>query len=380
MNFVTLNSVCKINMGQSPESSSYNSDGRGLPFFQGNADFGERYPITRIWCDAPAKIAQANDILISVRAPIGAVNYAYEKCCIGRGLAAITPDNTAVSTEFIYWLLKARNAELNSKGTGSTFKAIGRKILEEVLVPAIRFEQQAAYANNLEAVFRIIQNRKAQLASLDNLIKARFVELFGDPEFNTKGWPVQLLDRLCEVGSSKRIYQNEQSLEGVPFWRISDLVSKMDTGLVDSGLFIPEGKYSELKKAGLVPVAGDILVTSRGTLGRCYIIKNEDRFYFQDGMISWLSDYKDGITPLYLKHLFTMPGFRKQIDSMQAGSTVAYLSIAMLKKLRVMVPDIELQEDFALFIAQSDKSKFAIQKSLEETQKLFDSLMQQYFG
>ena len=179
--------------------------------------------------------------------------------------------------------------------------------------------------------------------------KSRFVEMFGDP---------------CSIGSSKRIYQNEQSQEGVPFWRISDLVSKMDTGIANSGLYIPEERYQELTRGGLVPIPGDILVTSRGTLGRCYIIKDEDRFYFQDGMISWLSDYDDSITPLYLQYLFTMPGFRKQIDSMPVGSTVAYLSIAMLKKLRVMVPPIEIQKTFASFVAQLDKSKFSIRQSL----------------
>ena len=181
--------------------------------------------------------------------------------------------------------------------------------------------------------------------------------MFGEPENNNKAWPVKSLDKLCTVGSGKRVYQSEQSSEGVPFWRISDLVSKIDTGTVDSALFISEIKYTELKQAGLVPVTGDILVTSRGTLGRCYIIQDEDRFYFQDGMISWLSNYSEEITPLYLQYLFTMSGFRKQIDNMQAGSTVAYLSIVMLKKLQVMVPDKALQDQFATFVAQTDKSK-----------------------
>ena len=242
------------------------------------------------------------------------------------------------------------------------------------------YSEQKCICSILDKTAEIIRARQKQLSELDDLIKARFVEMFGDPEHNSKSWPVQPLDSLCSVGSSKRIYQNEQSADGVPFWRISDLVSKMDTGVADSGLFIPEEKYLELRQAGLVPVAGDILVTSRGTLGRCYIIQEEDRFYFQDGMISWLSNYAESITPLYLQHLFTMNGFRKQIDGMQAGSTVAYLSIAMLKKLRIMVPSKEVQSEFAAFVAQIDKSKSAVQKSLDETQLLFDSLMQKYFG
>ena len=380
MEYIALKDVCRINMGQSPESRSYNESGDGIPFFQGNADFGERYPVTRIWCNEPTKIANAGDILISVRAPIGALNYAREVCCIGRGLAAITPDSSKFSTEFIYWLLKGKNAELNSKGTGSTFKAIGRKVLEETMIPDYGFEQQHACAVNLEKVYAIIRMRRQELLKLDELIKARFVEMFGDPEHNNKGWPVKKLNDLCNIGSSKRIYQEEQTMEGVPFWRISDLVAKMDTGNVESNLYIPESKYEELKAQGLVPKPGDILVTSRGTLGRCYIISAEDCFYFQDGMISWLSCYVDEITPLYIQYLFEMAGFRKQIDSMQAGSTVAYLSIAMLKKLNVMLPNREAQKDFSSFVSQVDKSKAQVQKALDETQLLFDSLMQEYFG
>ena len=153
MEYIALKDVCKINMGQSPDSSSYNDNEDGIPFFQGNADFGERYPVTRVWCNAPTKIAQPEDILISVRAPIGALNFAKEECCIGRGLAALTPDRSKVSLEFIYWLLKGKNAELNSKGTGSTFKAISRKVLEEIMVPAIDFDKQHEYAEILEKIY-----------------------------------------------------------------------------------------------------------------------------------------------------------------------------------------------------------------------------------
>ena len=174
MEYVMLKDVCTINMGQSPDSDSYNDNGEGVPFFQGNADFGERYPVTRKWCSAPTKMAVPEDILISVRAPIGAMNYAKEECCIGRGLAALTPDKTKVSPEFIFWLLKGKNAELNSKGTGSTFKAIGRKVLEETKVPDIPLEKQLERSETLEKIYAVIQHRKSELQMLDDLIKARF--------------------------------------------------------------------------------------------------------------------------------------------------------------------------------------------------------------
>lgn len=188
------------------------------------------------------------------------------------------------------------------------------------------------------------------------------------------------MEKLCEVGSSKRIYQNEQSMTGIPFLRISDLVNRMDTDSKECDLYIPEERFEELKEQGLVPVEGDILLTARGTLGRCYIVQEADQFYFQDGMITWLSNYDKKITALYISYLFSMPGFRKQIDALQAGSTVAYLSISMTKKLDIMVPPIELQNQFADFVKPVDKSKVAVQKALEESQLLFDSLMQEYFG
>ena len=93
--------ICNINMGQSPDSSLYNEEQIGMPFYQGNADFGEIHPKARMWCTKPTKIAKSGDILISVRAPIGALNIANEDCCIGRGLAAITADSKKCSKKYI---------------------------------------------------------------------------------------------------------------------------------------------------------------------------------------------------------------------------------------------------------------------------------------
>ncbi len=291
-------------------------------------------------------------------------------------------NESKINKRYLLHFLKSSGyyQQISEKLVGTTRLRISRKNLEQVKIKVPDKSTQEMVAIVIDMLENIIELRKQELRLLDDLIKARFVEMFGDPEFNTKAWPTQLLDKLCNVGSSKRIYQNEQSKEGIPFWRISDLVSKMDSGIANSGLFIPEDKYMELKEARLVPVPGDILVTSRGTLGRCYIITDEDRFYFQDGMISWLSDYVESITPLYLQYLFMMPGFRKQIDNIQAGSTVSYLSIAMLKKLQIMVPSKDTQEVFSTFVTQVDKTKAAVQKALDEAQLLFDSLMQQYFG
>ena len=318
-------------------------------------------------------------VILSTRAPIGKVAIAGCEMYCNQGFKNLICSEK-IFNKYLYWFLKGNTMFLNSIGRGATFKEISKAIVSEIEINVPEIEEQHEIVKILEKLNTIIRFRKQELSVLDTLVKARFVEMFGNSDINEKNWSVYKMEQLCKVGSSKRIYQNDQSLTGIPFLRISDLVNRMDTGSKDCDLFIPEEFFEKLKKQGLVPARGDILLTARGTLGRCYIIQDDDEFYFQDGMITWLSKYDEKITPLYISYLFEMPGFRKQIDSLQAGSTVAYLSISMTKKLNVMVPPFELQNQFADFVNQVNKSKVKIQKALDETQKLFDSLMQQYFG
>ena len=267
-----------------------------------------------------------------------------------------------VLPEYLCYVVKYMHLE--KYFTGATIPHIYFKDYKNEEFNLDSLDRQKEIVSTLNKIEKVIESRTKELELLDELIRARFVEMFGNPDVNEKNWNVYKMEQLCEVGSSKRIYQNDQSLTGIPFLRISDLVNRMDTGSKDCDLFIPEELFEKFKKQGLVPARGDILLTARGTLGRCYIIQDDDEFYFQDGMITWLSKFDEKITPLYISYLFEMPEFRKQIDSLQAGSTVAYLSISMTKELNVMVPPLELQNQFAAFVAQTDKSKFDIHKFL----------------
>lgn len=269
---------------------------------------------------------------------------------------------------------------ISAASAGANINNLRNEHIADLHIPLPPLDKQRKIAAVLDKVSDLIAKRRQQLDKLDLLIKARFLEMFGDPENNSRNWRVLPMSKICSVGSSKRIYQSEQSSSGIPFWRVSDLTNLINTGTVTPDLYIPEERYEALQSQGQVPAPDDILITSRGTLGQCYIVKANDRFYFQDGMISWLSGYMDGVTPLYISYLFTMPGFRKQIDSMQAGSTVAYLSIAMIKKLKVMLPDMESQQQFASFVEQTEKTKTAISRSLEKLETLKKVLMQEYFG
>ena len=247
---------------------------------------------------------------------------------------------------------------LSNVGARATIPGFNKDELENALIRIPEMCEQIEIASKITKVDELIGFHKQQLNVLDTLIKSRFIELFGDSEHNTRNWPTAKLSSLCYVGSSKRIYQSELTDNGIPFLRISDLNERIDGKDNAPQLFISTEKFDELRSNRLIPLAGDVLVTTRGTLGRCYIIKESDSFYFQDGMISWLSNICDSITSLYVSELFATAGVQKQIANLQAGSTVAYLSIAMLKKLDIMLPPLALQNQFAAFVEQVDKSKY----------------------
>ena len=270
--------------------------------------------------------------------------------------------------------------KISDSSAGANINNIRNEHIDELEILLPTAERQKYIAIVLDKLTGLISLRKQQLAKLDELVKARFMEMFGDPEYNNRNLPIYKLSDLCEVGSSKRIYQNEQSSDGVPFLRVSDLVNRIDKGIESCELFIPSEKYKELCSQKLAPYQGDILVTSRGTLGKCYIVKDTDKFYFQDGMISWLSNFDKRITSVYISSLFSMSGFQKQITSLQSGSTIAYLSISMLKKLNIMLPTLQSQQQFVDFVEQVNLFGLTIQQSLDKLEVLRKSLMQEYFG
>ena len=224
-----------------------------------------------------------------------------------------------------------------------------------------------------------IKHAKDQIANLDSLVKSRFVEMFGDPVDGVL-WAKQKLSDLYQVKSSKRIYAREQTKSGVPFLRLADVGSLIDSGMADSGLFISEERFEELKVRGQVPAPDDVLVTARGTLGRCYVIKPADHFYFQDGMITWLAASENSPLPSYLLAIFDNPHFIEQLSNNCSGTTVRYLSISDLANVTIPVAPLALQEEFASFAAQVDKSRFVAQQQIEKLQMLYDSLAQEYFG
>ena len=161
---VELGEVCDGVMGQSPPSSTYNIEGRGLPFFQGKAEFTDLHPVVQRWCDTPKRTAQPFDILLSVRAPVGSTNIANTKCAIGRGLAAITyrPEH-----KYVWYYLRLIEKKLDEQGTGTTFKAISGGILKSQRVSLAPLPEQRAIVSKIEQLFSELDN------GIDNLKAAK---------------------------------------------------------------------------------------------------------------------------------------------------------------------------------------------------------------
>ncbi len=167
---VALSQIAALNMGQSPPSTTYNTIGEGLPFFQGKAEFGELYPTPRKFCSHPNKVAEVGDILISVRAPVGPTNLSRERSCIGRGLAGIRPRD-GIPPHYLLSYLRSIEPWLATQGTGSTFTQISKSDLEEIGVPLPPLNEQRRIVAKLEQLLGKVDACRQRLTKIFVLLK-----------------------------------------------------------------------------------------------------------------------------------------------------------------------------------------------------------------
>ena len=339
--------ICTLIMGQSPDSSSYNTNYEGLPFYQGNSDFGELHPVPRVWCSEPKKIAQENDILISVRAPIGDLNIANEKCCIGRGLAAIRIINSDnVDLTYLYHFFESKRTYLQEKGTGSTFKAINKDSLINFVIPLPSIKEQESISQELFALHLLIKGKKTQLFALDELVKSRFIEMFGYPFTNEKGYPLLTIDDVMSFqgGSQpdKKYFEYIKTDENVRLIQIRDYKTDKFITYIPKSMAkryctkedIMIGRYGPPIFQILQGIEGSYNVALMKAIPK---MGNRDfiRYFLkQDCLLEYLQQY--------CKRVAGQDGI--QMDK--------------LKEFPFPYPPIELQNEFAEFVKLIDKSKF----------------------
>ena len=351
-----LNEISDIIMGQSPASSTYNTIGEGVPFFQGNADFGIEHPNVRVYCSLPTKMSEKGDVLISVRAPIGAVNLANQRCCIGRGLAAVRPLEGKSQTRYLYHLLIANREALESKGTGSTFKAITGKVLNDVHVPSYNMEQQKEIARVLDTVVTAIRKRQKQIAFYNDLVKSQFIEMFGPVGTDEKGWGLIALGDCCELNPKKS--DDSRLKEGleVSFVPMSAVSEK--GGLDNSDI----RSYEQVQKGFTYFAENDVLFAKitpcmengKGAVARG--LKNGVGFGSTEFHI--LRPKAGVCNPVWLYIFMSFKQFRQDAARKMTGSAgQRRVPSSFLSRYKVSLPPIVLQNQFATFVEQTDKSK-----------------------
>ena len=237
-------------------------------------------------------------------------------------------------------------------------------------------EEQCQIAATLDKIDDLIVKRRQQLDKLDKMVKARFVEMFGDPVENPYGFRKVALSELAEIkiGPFGSLLHKEDYIEGGhPLLNPSHIVD----GKVapDSKLTISDKKYDELEAYHLH--TGDVVMGRRGEMGRCAVVPSEG---FLCGTGSLLIRTKGEVTADYIQKIISFPSFRKMIEDMAVGQTMPNLNVPIVSKFQIIKPPIEVQKNYYKFVEQTDKSKLAIQKNLDKLETLKKTLMQEYFG
>lgn len=244
----------------------------------------------------------------------------------------------------------------------------------EINLPTLKVQQKVV--DLLSEVENIIELRKTELQELTEIKSARFVELFGDPVSNPYGYEKVSLSELADIkiGPFGSLLHKDDYIEGGhPLLNPSHII---DGKIVpDSKLSISDEKYDELSAYQLQ--AGDVVMGRRGEMGRCAVVPGQG---FLCGTGSMMIRTKGEVTADYLQKVISFPSFKKTIEDMAVGQTMPNLNVPIVSAFQIIKPPIEVQNRYYDFVAKTDKSKAAVQKSLDETQMLFDSLMQKYFG
>ena len=208
--------------------------------------------------------------------------------------------------------------------------------------------------------------------------KSRFVEMFGDVLSCAKRFETTKVANVADVGSSKRIFQDEYVSHGVPFYRTKEIVELSHGKPITTELYISHARYAEIKKRYGVPKKGDLLISAVGTIGEIWMVDGEDEFYFKDGNLMQIRPGEQ-LDSVYLRQCLNVliQRFKRMIPS---GTAYAALTIDSVKKMVIPLPPLALQREFAAFVEKVDKLAFAVRKSLESAEKLYRQQLSEAFS
>ena len=310
-------------------------------------------------------------VILSSRAPIGKTAIAGCKMCCNQGFKNLICSD-AIYNEYLYFFLKSKTDYLNSLGRGATFKEISKSIVENIEIPLPEVNQQKEIAEKFKKLEQLISLRKQQLAKLDELVKARFVEMF-----ENSSWPNTSLNDICSeiVDCPHSTPKYEGNLEH-PAIRTTEIKK----GYIDwdSMKYVSEEEYQKRIKS-LKPVPGDIVYGREGTYGNAAIIPDGYEFCLGQRVMLFRPN-KTKCISAYVLYAILSDRVKRQADEKNVGATVPHVNVADAKQFDVVLPPLELQNQFAAFVERVDKQKQTVQQSLEKLELMKKALMQEYFG
>ena len=308
-------------------------------------------------------------VILSSRAPIGKVAIAGCEMYCNQGFKNLICSDK-INNRYLFWFLKGNTEYLNSLGRGATFKEISKQIVSSIEINVPNIKEQENAVNVLEHVSGIIRSRKQELQMLDELVTARFVEMFGDEK------NLMPMSDICSIITDGTHQPPKFKDTGIPFIFVSNITG--DKVTYDAEKFIDQDTYDELIKRTPIEI-GDVLLSTVGSYGHPAVVKSDKKFLFQRH-IAYLKPRREIIDSDYLHGAILSPDAQRHIEEGVKGIAQKTLNLSEIKKLQIPVPELNRQKEFSTFVSQVDKSKAVVQKSLDKMQLLFDSLMQQYFG
>lgn len=291
--------------------------------------------------------------------------------------------NNEYNPEFLAWYFRTPRFQklMTSEvtGIGGSLTRAQPKSVAEYPVPVLDRNTQNEIVARLNKCKIIIDSKEQELEQLDTLVKSRFVEMFGDIITGKYNYKIRKLGDVAFIGSSHRVFTTEFVESGIPFYRGTE-IGELANGIEPSEpYYISEEHYNKLTKDNTKPRIGDLLMPSICNKGQIWMVDTDRPFYYKDGRVLCISPNRDIFNSKYLEYFMRIKTL-VEYPKLGSGSTFAEFKIFLLKDMDVLVPPRNVQNQFADFVTSIDKSKSKIQKSLEETQLLFDSLMQKYFG
>ena len=297
-----------------------------------------------------------------------------QNCLVDNNAMGICPDPQKLCLSYFYHFMC--NLKLETYAEATTVPAVKKSVVEKLEIPLPEYEEQLRISALFDEVDNGISLRKQQLAYLDELVKSRFIELFGDPVSNPHRFDKVALSELADIkiGPFGSLLHKEDYIEGGhallnPSHIIDGKVAP------DNKLTVSTQKYEELSAYHLK--TGDVVMGRRGEMGRCAVVPCDG---YLCGTGSLMIRTKGEVTADYIQKIISFPSFKKTIEDMAIGQTMPNLNVPIVSNFQIIKPPIEVQKSYYAFVEQTDKSKLEVQKSLEKLEVLKKALMQKYFG